>query len=520
MDGTAAMTGLGGHLDLDTAYEIADGAREAKIAPLARERVAAASARVAQIIEERRHVYGITTGFGPLADRLIDATEAETLQQNLVYHLASGVGPPLPWLEARAMVLARLNSILQGASGASDACVDALVSVLNGPYAPLVPQKGTVGASGDLTPLAHMAICLQGTGDFLRRTGETVPGPEALADMGCAPLHLGNRDGLALVNGTSAMTGIAVINAHSAERAVDWAIALSAALGEVMNARREAWDPAFSNLRRHPGQAEACAALNSRITGSTRLTDVPLVAAQVAPGVTGDVTRIGQDAYTFRCVPQVIGAVIDSVGSHRACVEIELNSVTDNPVLPLGGTPLALHGGNFMGTHVALVSDGLGTAITVLAGLAERQLARLTDESLNGGLPAFLSRAQTGLSSGFMGAQVTATALLAERRTIVPASAHSISTNAANQDVVSMGTIAARRTRERLDMCQQILAILALAVTQAMDIKRESGGFSANARALRDFVRQRAPEMHDDRPLGTEISALACEIARRSPPGA
>ena len=520
MDGTAAMTGLGGYLDLATAYEIADGSREVEIASGACAQVAKASARVARIIDERRHVYGITTGFGPLADRLIDVAEAETLQQNLVYHLASGVGPPLPWLEARAMVLARLNSILQGASGASDACVNSLVAVLNGPYAPFVPQKGTVGASGDLTPLAHMALCLQGKGRFLTRAGETIAGLDALSKMGCAPLHLGNRDGLALVNGTSAMTGIAVVNACTASRAVDWALALSAALGEVMSARSEAWHPAFSTLRPHPGQAKACTALNARVEGSTRLTDDPLANAHVAQCVSGDVTRIGQDAYTLRCVPQVIGAVMDNIESHAACVEIELNSVTDNPVLPPEGTPIALHGGNFMGQHVALASDGLGTAITVLAGLAERQVARLTDERLNGGLPAFLSRAQTGLSSGFMGAQVTATALLAEMRTIGPASVHSISTNAANQDVVSMGTIAARRTQERLEMCQQVLAILALAVAQAMDILQDQGGFSASACALRDFVRERAPEMRDDRPLGTEISALACDIARRSPPGA
>ena len=518
MDGASAVAALNGQLDLETAFEIADGTRRPVISEAAQQRLDAAADRLHRIVSERRHVYGITTGFGPLADRLIDPEEAETLQQNLVYHLASGVGAPMPWIEARAMVLARLNAILQGASGTSEASVAALLGVLQGPFAPLVPQKGTVGASGDLTPLAHMALALQAKADFITRDGRVVPGSEALGHMGLAPLRLSNRDGLALVNGTSAMTGIAVWNARSAAHLVAWAIALSAALAEVMRARIEAWDPRFAAVRPHPGQQRACAELARRVEGGNRVTDGFLAAARVGDAVTGQVALIGQDAYTLRCVPQVIGAVIDSVDAHARTAEIELNSVTDNPILPDMDDTLALHGGNFMGQQIALGSDALGNAVTVLAGLAERQIARLTDERLNGGLPAFLSRAETGLSSGFMGAQVTATALIAEMRAMGPASCQSLSTNGANQDVVSMGTIAARLTRDRLEMAQQVLAILALAVAQAMDIVNDESGFSLGARSVRDWVRARAPEMPDDRPLGKEISALASEIARRSPP--
>ena len=285
-----------------------------------------------------------------------------------------------------------------------------------------------------------------------------------------------------------------------------------------MGARQEAWDARIAALRPHPGQIAATGVLNARLEGSARLHTEHLAKACVAAEATGTLARIGQDAYSLRCVPQIIGAVMDTVAAHDRTIEIELNSVTDNPVLPISGDALALHGGNFMGQHVALASDALGNAISVLAGLAERQIARVTDEQMNGGLPAFLSRSQSGLSSGFMGAQVTATALLAEVRALGPASVQSISTNGANQDVVSMGTIAARLARKKLEMTHQILAILALSLAQAIDILGPHRGFSANARALHAWLRARAPEMLDDRPLGREINDLASEIAHQPPP--
>jgi tyrosine ammonia-lyase len=229
--------------------------------------------------------------------------------------------------------------------------------------------------------------------------------------------------------------------------------------------------------------------------------------------------RIGQDAYTLRCAPQVLGAVADTVDWHDRVVMTELNSVTDNPIFPEAGEVPALHGGNFMGQHVGLASDALANSITVLAGLAERQIARLTDERLNNGLPAFLHKGAAGLNSGFMGAQVTATAILAEMRTRGPASAQSISTNGANQDVVSMGTIAARMAAEALLRASEVQAILALCVAQAIDIVEERGepGFSCSAKALHGFVRSRSAALDTDRPMGEEIAAMA-EAMRLMPP--
>ena len=521
-DGTGARTPLAidRTLTLAEAGDIIAGRRIAVPTRAARDRCAAAEARLQRIIAERRHVYGVTTGFGPLADRLVAPEDGVTLQQNLIHHLASGQGPALGWAQARAMVVARLMSILQGHSGASAAAVDALVAVLASDLAPEVPSRGTVGASGDLTPLAHMVLCLQGRGNFLCRNGTRIDGMTALSGIGIAPIDLSRRDGLALVNGTSAMTGVALCNALAVARLADWHMAATAALAEVMHARAEAWHPELARLRPHDGQARATTELSRRCAGSERLAADP-ISLRVLGADLPQGERIGQDAYTLRCAPQVIGAVLDTMAWHDRVLLIELNAVTDNPVLPVDGPAPALHGGNFMGQHVALVSDALSTAVTVLAGLAERQVARVTDERLNDGLPAFLHRGRAGLNSGFMGAQVTATAILAEMRATGPASVQSISTNGANQDVVSMGTIAARLAADKIDAAREIVSILTLAVAQAMDIRNDEGGgaFSDPARALHHFVRERVAALQDDRPLGEDIAALATALRDHPPPG-
>ena len=561
------------NLSLPEAAALARGTRACVLTPAAVARLQAGHARLQAVIAGRRHVYGLTTGFGPLADRLVDPADGVTLQQNLVHHLASGVGPALDWDEARAMVLARLMSVLQGVSGASPAVAEVLAALLNSPFAPVIPARGTVGASGDLTPLAHMVLCLQGRGDFLTRDGVRHAGA-ALVGTRLPQLDLAGRDGLALVNGTSAMTGCAVLSAADVAQALGVAVALAAVLAEVLHGRTEAWHPAFSAYRPHPGQARVAAALTARVAGSRRVDRRPIAATVLPEDETRgrpSGRRIGQDAYTLRCVPQVLGAVADTLDWHDRIVATELVSATDNPLFPPStgddpDLPPALHGGNFMGQHVGLASDALSNAVTVMAGLAERQMARLTDERLNDGLPAFLHRGAPGLNSGFMGAQVTATALLAEMRASAgAASVQSLSTNGANQDVVSMGTIAARLLRQRLDLTRQIHAILALALAQAMDLRATGpiptgpdhtgpgvdvhltpedaaggapfdvqglapsgstsasgadilgrAGFSASAREIHALVRQVSPPLDRDRPLGPEITALA-EALRGDP---
>lgn len=517
------------HLALEDAIKVIDGRMRIAVLDSARKRCAEAHERLQQVVREERHVYGITTGFGPLANRLVTQADGTLLQQNLVHHLATGVGPKFDWSTARAIVLARLMSILQGVSGASDVAVSALVKLMNSPFAPLIPSRGTVGASGDLTPLAHMVLCFQSRGTFCLRDGQQVTAAEALHRMDITPLTLEARDGLALVNGTSAMTGVGVINTRRTAQAIDWAIALTAAMAEAQSGRIEAWHEAFGALRPHPRQAAVATLLRARVKGS-RTVERSLLADRCLTGI-GQVTedQIGQDAYTLRCAPQVIGAVWDTADWHGTVVGTELCSATDNPIFPAPSAdesgsemPMVLHGGNFMGQHVGLASDALAQAVTVLAGLAERQVARLTDERLNRGLPAFLHRGPSGLNSGLMGAQVTATALLAEMRSIGPASVHSISTNGANQDVVSMGTIAARLLGQKLGLLTQIHAVLALCTAQAFDIMEEKGGgqvgLSENAQTLHRLIRSKSDPLTEDRPLGQDIERLAATMARYAPP--
>jgi len=452
----------------------------------------------------------------------VSPEDGTALQQNLVHHLASGVGPRLGWAQSRAVVLARLVSISRGVSGASDGAIDALLAVLNSDLAPDIPARGTVGASGDLTPLAHLVLCLQGRGAFHTRTGEVLTGGAALDRLGRPPLALHARDGLALVNGTSAMTGIAVLNAAAARRALDWSVALTAALAEALCGHAEAWHPLLAELRPHPGQRAVTGALQTRIAGSTLCTHALTSARQLPRTDPPPAEHPGQDAYTLRCAPQVIGAAHDTAAWHSDIVLRELNSVSDNPVFPDEDGIAALHGGNFMGQHVALASDALSTAVLVLAGLAERQIARLTDERLNRGLPPFLHRGRCGLNSGLMGAQVTATALLAEMRaTGGGAAMQSLSTNAANQDVVSLGTIAARLTADRLATLAQLHGILALAVAQGVELRREArpdGQPSPATTDLLAWIRRHSPALDEDRPLGREIEEIGRAISRTAPP--
>ena len=490
--------------------------------PQAVTRCASAHERLRRAVAEDRHIYGLTTGFGPLANRLVDRKAGTTLQQNLVHHLATGVGPWFDWASGRAIVLARMMSILQGVSGASAAAINALVKLLNSDLSPCVPCKGTVGASGDLTPLAHMVRCFQGRGAFQTQGGDVLAGADGLGRVYLQPLTLENRDGLALGNGTSAMTGLAVLNGTAAERAIQWAVRLTAAFAETQNGRIEAWHDTFAEIRPHPGQIAVTAQLKDAIGSSARVDRSILCDRRLTNQLPMIEQLPGQAAYTLRCAPQVIGAVQDTLNWHNQVVSTELCSATDNPVFPADErAPLALHGGNFMGQHVGLASDALSNGLCVLAGLAERQIARITDETLNRSLPAFLHEGTPGVNSGLMGAQVTATALLAEMRTIGAASVQSLSTNGANQDVVSLGTIAARLTQAKLTAEYEIPAIMALCVAQAIDLETSrdpSRPFSSQAIALRDYTRSVSQRLTEDRPLGAEITKLSRLMASSFPP--
>jgi tyrosine ammonia-lyase len=516
---------LGGDVAPADVHAIAHGRAHAIVGAEARVRMGRSSAYLAQCVEERRVIYGVTTGYGPLARHLVGPEHAATLQRNLIYHLAAGVGPALPDVQVRALMVARIASLARGLSGVDDRVVDLLLACLARGVTPVVPEKGTVGASGDLTPLAHIALVLIGEGRA-RHGGREMPGGDALREAGLTPLSLGHKEGLALVNGTSAMTGIAALNAERARRAAALMARLAVLHAEVLGGRVEAWDARFGRARPHPGQRLAHETLMRHAAGSRRLlpSEQPPPRLDERMGAHGlfSASEPHQDPYTTRCVPQELGAALDVIAFHERVVETELNAATDNPLVfapdeRTGEPGAVLHGGNFYGQHVAFASDALATAVIKLGAWSERALARLVHPTYNGGLPAFLHGGAPGLNSGFMGAQVTATALVAEMRTLaIPASVQTIPTNNDNQDVVTMGTIGARRVSSLLDMAWHVLGIQALALAQAAELRadaegRESparAGFGSASVALIDAVRGVAAPLDDDRPLAWDIAAV------------
>lgn len=473
------------------------------------QRVDRSHERLSRYLRENRRIYGVTSGYGPLANTMVGRDHSQELQRNLIAHLSAGVGAPLSRTQTRATMAARISALGRGYSGVSPGTLDTLLQCLNLDAIPVVPSMGTVGASGDLTPLAHIAGALMGQGEICLGGRGPKPASEVLREIGVKTFEPGGKDALALVNGTSAMTGIAGINGCSAGRALRWSALLCGVHAEVLDGRLEAWHPAFGEVRPHPGQQRLHRWLNQLV----RATDQPLEGSMtVQADSLSYLDAPIQDPYSLRCAPQLLGAVCDQIDWHDVTVHRELNSVTDNPILP-DGVDSVLHGGNFYGQHVAFASDALANAVITMAVHAERRIARLCNPRLNKGLPAFLQPEKIGLQSGFMGAQVTASALLAEMRTkATPASIQSIPTNGDNQDVVTMGTIGARRTGELLELLYLLLAIDALMAAQAVDLRSDENSVTevqgASAHVLY-WVRAQVPRLSADRSLAPDIERIA-----------
>ncbi|TVP43352.1 MAG: aromatic amino acid lyase [Halomonas sp.] len=465
-------------------------------------------------IEQRQRIYGVTTGYGPLATTNVDPKQSSLLQQNLVYHLCSGVGEPLSHRHVRAMMVARMASLVRGHSGANPVLIDRLQGWLEVDLIPLVPSQGTVGASGDLTPLAHLARALSGEGKVSLRGGHWIDSAEAHRQLGWKPLVLQGKDAIALVNGTSTTAGIAALNATAAQRAVKLSTLLVLLYAELLEGHREAFHPAIGELRPHPGQQQLHRWLWSLSESSGAL--IPWQRDPTSlPDMGSDIQQhqpLPQDAYTLRCAPQALGAAWDVVEQHAQTVRIELQAVTDNPLLLVDDDTI-LHGGNFFGQQLAFASDHLNNALIQMALYSERRIARITDPQKNKGLPAFMQPLDTGLHSGFMGAQVSATSLVAELRShAMPASIQSIPTNADNQDIVPLGTIAARRASTSLEQLYQVLAIEALVLVQGAELK-SAHLLSHASKTLCAWVRTHAPPLKEDRPLSEEITNVANMLA-------
>jgi histidine ammonia-lyase len=466
----------------------------------ARRRVAEGRRVVEEVLGTDRVVYGLNTGFGDLARVRIPRDRLAALQRRLVLSHAAGVGEPLPDAAVRGMLLLRANTLARGHSGVRPEIVDRLLELLDRDLLPVVPSRGSVGASGDLAPLAHLALPLLGRGRVrVRGTGEDAGA--ALAAAGLPPLELEAKEGLALINGTQAMTAVLALAVLEARRLVGLADLVGALSTDALRGTDAAFDERLHALRPHPGQRASAANLWRLMQGS----------AIRESHREGDV-RV-QDPYSLRCMPQVHGAVRDVLADVERKVVIEMNSVTDNPLVfaAEGGGEL-ISGGNFHGEPMALAADVLAMAVAELGSISERRTEKLTNTAFSG-LPAFLVE-DAGLNSGFMIAQVTAAALVSENKGLAhPASVDSIPTSADKEDHVSMGMGAALKLARVVEGVRTILAIELLAAAQGIDLLRPMST-SPPLEALHAEVRRRVPRWDEDREMAPDI-ALAEELLRR-----
>lgn len=468
----------------------------------ARGRVDEARAVVERCVDEQLVRYGITTGFGKFCDVVISKEDNSALQKNLIMSHAVAVGEPLPVETVRAMMLLRANALAHGNSGARSSTIEALIAMLNAGVIPVIPEKGSLGASGDLAPLSHMAIALCGMGECFYQ-GKRMPSAQALAACGLKPVELSAKEGLSLINGTQCMTAVGALAVWDAWKLVRTADVAAALTSQGLRGIVDAYDPRVHEARGQLGQMDAAQNLLALLDGS------------------GLSTRQGeervQDAYALRCLPQIHGASRDAIGYVWDVVSREINAVTDNPLIflnpddPSGGDIIS--GGNFHGQPVALAMDFLGIAAAELANVSERRLERLVNPALSNGLPAFLT-ADGGLHSGFMIVQYTAASLVSENKVLAhPASVDSIPSSANQEDHVSMGTIAARKARQILDNSRTVIALELLAGCQAIDLQNGKDKLSPPTKAVYNLIRSVVPMLKEDRVMYQDIDAVYALVA-------
>ncbi|MDX1673883.1 MAG: histidine ammonia-lyase [Longimicrobiales bacterium] len=489
----STLTLYGDRLTLEEVERAAvDPRLEVVLADEARPRIEAARKVVDDAVAEGRVVYGLTTGFGALAEVVIPTDRITELQENLIRSHAAGVGEPLPDAEVRAIMVLRANVLALGRSGVRPVVIERILDLLNHGILPVVPSRGSVGASGDLAPLSHIALALMGEGD-VRVEGERLPAAEALASAGLAPLRLAAKEGLALNNGTQAMTGVGALALLAAERAVETAEVAGAMSLEAMTGTPDPFDEAIQRARPQPGQAESARRLRAL-----------MAASEIRESHREGDPRV-QDAYSIRCMPQVHGAARQAFRYAREVLEVEANSATDNPLIfPEDGRILS--GGNFHGQPVAQALDLVAMACADLAAISERRLARLVDPDLSG-LPAFLTP-EPGTNSGFMVPQIVAASLVNEIRLLAaPASTDSIPTDANKEDHVSMGMTAARQARDAVRLLETVLALELLAAAQGLEfLKPLRPGAGVDVAYRR--VRERVTPLDRDRVMGPDIAAV------------
>lgn len=462
----------------------------------ARQRVLASRQVVDDLVAQDAVVYGITTGFGKFSDVSITSEECKTLQRNLIITHAVGAGEPFSRAVSRGIMLLRVNNLAKGYSGARLEVLETLIAMLNRGVTPVIPQKGSLGASGDLAPLSHMVLPMIGLGEA-EYGGEILPGGEAMARAGIPTVELVAKEGLALINGTQAMTSVGAMTLFDALELMESANIAAALTYEAHRGVVDALDPRVHRIRPHWGQMETAKVLRKYLEGSK------------------NVTRQGeirvQDRYSLRCTPQVHGASWDAMRYVEERVETEINAVTDNPII-FPETMEGISGGNFHGQPMALSFDFLGIALAELADISERRIESLVNPSMSG-LPAFLVK-NGGLNSGFMIVQYTAAALVSENKVLAhPASVDSIPSSGNQEDHVSMGTIAARKAGEILENLRRVIAMELMCACQAIDLQGGSDKLGVGTKAAYDAVRRVCDKLEEDRPLYEDINR--CESLLR-----
>jgi len=467
-------------------------------------RVAAGRALIEEILAAGQTVYGVNTGFGKLSDVRIPADKLAQLQTNLVRSHSAGVGNPLSQPEVRAMLLLRANVLAKGFSGTRPAVLELLVAMLNAGVHPVIPEKGSVGASGDLAPLAHLALVVTGEGEAFYR-GERISASEALRRAGLEPIQLGAKEGLALLNGTQAMTAVGALAIARAQRLAQIADLAGAMSLEALMGTPAAFDPRIQAARPHPGQIAAAAHLMQLLNGS-----------QIRESHREHDSRV-QDAYCLRCMPQVHGAVRGALAHVAGVLETESGSATDNPlVFPANSSEAqergeVLSGGNFHGAPLSYAFDYASIALTDLAGITERRIDRLLNPDINEGLPAFLST-DPGLSSGFMIAQIVAASLVNECQVLAhPASTGNIPTDGGKEDHVSMGMTGALKLRQIVENAERVVAIELMCAAQGIEYRRPLQS-SREVESAHSAIRAVIPRLDQDRVLAPDIEALAGAI--------
>lgn len=440
------------------------------------------------IVEENRVVYGVTTGFGKFSDVVVTQDECKLLQKNLIITHAVGAGSPFPRDASRGIILLRINNLAKGYSGARMETVQTLVDMLNNGVTPVIPQKGSLGASGDLAPLAHMVLPMIGLGKAEYK-GEILDGGEAMKRAGIPIIELSAKEGLALINGTQVMTATGALTVYDALELVKVADIAAALSFEAQNGVVDALDPRIHVIRPHKGQMDTARVVKHLVEGSKNTSRQ------------GEI-RV-QDAYSLRCCPQVHGASKDAINYVKQKVEIEINAVTDNPII-LKDTMEGISGGNFHGQPMALPFDFLGIAIAELADISERRTERLVNPALSG-LPAFLT-SDGGLNSGFMIVQYSAASLVSENKVLAhPASVDSIPSSANQEDHVSMGTIAARKARDIMENTRRVLAMELMCACQAIDMRGDAG-MGIGTKPAYEVIRSHVAKLEEDRPLYEDIN--------------